>query len=298
VSEPRSGKYSVPVVQSTFRILEELSRAEALGVSELAERTRIPKSTVFRILNTLHDLGYLVRDSERTYMVSFALAQLGSNEGTSTGLRNLALPYMLDLRKQYGETVNLGVLNLDKVMYAEVVPSEFALRLQETRGATVLIHASALGKAILAFSPPGLVRTLIQGRKLELVTQNTICDTGEFMMELKRVRATGFAFDRGETSLLACCVAAPILSANGIAAAAISISGPASRFNPRKDSAVIASLLQACTEISEKLRSLAVVGVEERRSASGSAAARTTRASRRRAASNSTKLPQRLQVSR
>jgi IclR family acetate operon transcriptional repressor len=213
-------------------------------------------------------------------------------------LRNLALPYMLDLRKQYGETVNLGVLNLDKVMYAEVVPSEFALRLQETRGATVFIHASALGKAILAFSPPGLVKTLIEGRKLELVTQNTICDTDEFMMELKRVRAAGFAFDRGETSLLACCVAAPILGAKGIAAAAISISGPASRFNPRKDSAVIASLLQACSEISQKLRSLAVAGVDEVRSASGASAARTRRAIRRRAAGSSSQPSQRLQVSR
>ena len=297
MNEPRSGKYSVPVVHSTFRILEELSRAEALGVSELAERTRIPKSTVFRILNTLHDMGYLVRDSERNYTVSLALAQLGSNEG-STALRNLALPYMLDLRKQYGETVNLGVMNLDKVMYAEVVPSEFALRLQETRGATVFIHASALGKAILAFSPPGLVRTLIEGRKLEPVTQNTICDTKDFMMELKRVRAAGFGFDRGETSLLACCVAAPILSANGIAVAAVSISGPSSRFNPRKDSPVIASLIQACTEISQKLQSLAVAGVDKRRLPSGSLAVRTTRGSHRRAAGNSTKLSQRLQVNR
>lgn len=298
MSEPRSGKYSVPVVRSTFRVLEELSRAEAVGVSELAERTRIAKSTVFRIVNTLHDMGYLVRDSERNYMVSFALAQLGSNEGTSTALRDLALPYMLDLRKQYGETVNLGVLNLDKIMYAEVVPSEFAVRLQETRGATVLIHASALGKAILAFSPPGLVKTLIQGRKLELVTQNTICDTNQFMTELKRVRAAGFAFDRGETSLLACCVAAPILSANGVAACAISISGPASRFNPRKDSPVIASLLQASTEISQKLQSLAVAGTDARRPTSGSSPATTARRIRRRAGGKSTKLPQRLKVSR
>lgn len=265
MSEARRSKYSVPVVRSTFRILEELSRAEALGLSELTERTRIPKSTVFRILSTLLDMGYVVRDGERNYVVSFALAQLGSNEGSSTVLRNLALPYMLNLRNQYGETVNLGVLNLDRIMYAEVVPSEFALRLQETRGASVLVHASALGKAILAFSPPDLVENLIHGRKLEVVTQNTICDPDEFLAELKRVRAAGFALDRGETSLLARCVAAPILDANGVAAGAVSISGPSSRFNPRKDAPVIASLLQACTEVSQKLQALAVAGAERRR---------------------------------
>jgi DNA-binding IclR family transcriptional regulator len=287
MSEMRSGKYSVPVVQSTFRILEELSRAEALGISELAVCTRIPKSTVFRILSTLHEMGYVVRDSDRNYLVSFALAQLGSNEGSSSAaLRNVALPYMLDLRKQYGETVNLGVLSLDKIMYAEVVPSEFALRLQEMRGATVFVHASALGKAILAFSAADLVRNLIEGRKLEIVTPNTICDANEFIAELKRVRAAGFAFDRGETSLLARCVAAPILEANGVAMGAISISGPSSRFNPRRDSPVIASLLQACTEVSQKLQALANAGADRRRSA---VTTKTAKAARRRRASDSTK---------
>jgi DNA-binding IclR family transcriptional regulator len=265
MSEVRRGKYSVPVVRSTFRILEELSRVEALGLSELTERTRIPKSTVFRILSTLLDMGYVLRDDGRNYMVSFALAQLGSNEGSSTALRNVALPYMLDLRQQYGETVNLGTLNLDKVIYAEVVPSEFAVRLQETRGASVSVHASALGKAILAFSSNDFVENLVLRRKLENVTQNTISNPDEFMAELKRVRAAGFAFDRGETTLEARCVAAPILDANGVAAGAVSVSGPSSRFNPRKDSPVTASLLRATSEISQKLQALSPSAADKRR---------------------------------
>lgn len=253
MSDTRRSKYTVPVVRSTFRILEELSRADALGLSELTKRTRIPKSTVFRILSTLLGMGYVVRDAERNYLVSVTLAQLGTNEGGST-MRHLALPYMLHLRNRYGETVNLGVLNLDKIIYAEVVPSEFALRLQETRGASVAVHATALGKAILAFSAADLVDNLIRGRKLEILTRNTIAEPDEFLAELKRVRAAGVAFDRGETSLLARCVGAPILDANGGAVAAMSISGPASRFNPRKDSPVIASLLQATSEVSQKLQ--------------------------------------------
>ena len=260
MGEIRHGKYRVPVVRSTFQILEELSRVDALGLSEITERTRIPKSTVFRVLSTLLEMGYVVRDERRNYAVSLALAQLGSNEGSSTTLRNLALPYMLELRNQHGETVNLGVLNLDKVMYAEVVPSEFALRLQETRGASVFVHASALGKAILANSPADLVDSLIRRRKLEIMTQNTISDPEEYVAELKRVKSAGFAFDRGETSLLACCVAAPVLDTNGTAVAAISISGPASRFNPRKDSPVIASLLHATGEVSSKLQALSAAG--------------------------------------
>jgi IclR family acetate operon transcriptional repressor len=252
--ETAAGKYTVPVVRSTFRILEELSRAEALGISELAARTHIPKSTVFRILTTLFDMGYVSRDAERNFSMGVAVSRLGSVEADGAALRKLALPYMLDLRNQFGETVNLGVLNFDKVTYIEVVPSEFALRLQETRGATVPMHASALGKAVLAFSPPDLVESLVRGRKFAMLTQNTISDPDDLLLELRRVRNAGYAFDRGEISLLARCVAAPIIDSSRTAVAAVSISGPASRFMPRKESPAIASLLRAAAEISEKLQ--------------------------------------------
>ena len=251
-----NGKYSVPVVRSTFRILEELSRLQTLGLREITLGTGIPKSTVFRILNTLLEMGYVVRDAERNYRVSFSLGRLVSDEANSEALRRLALPYMLDLRDKYGETVNLGARVLDRVTYLEVVPSEFALRLQESRGASVPAHASALGKAILAFSPQRLVEDLIRGRKLEIVTQNTISDPDELIAEIKRIRALGYAFDRGEGSLLAKCIGAPIVDGRGTAIAAMSISGPASRFNPRKDSPVIGSLLHATSELSKKFGQL------------------------------------------
>ena len=246
------GKYSVPVVRSTFRILEELSRVEALGLKEITQGTDIPKSTVFRILSTLLDMGYVIRDADRNYRISLALGKLVSAEASDEALRRIALPHMLDLRDKYGETVNLGVRHFYKVTYLEVVPSEFALRLQESRGISVFAHASALGKAILAFSPHDLVEDMVRGHKLEIVTQNTICDPDEFIAEIKRIRALGYAFDRGEGSLLATCIGAPIVDAHGTAIAAMSISGPSSRFNPRKDSPVIGALLQATAELSRQ----------------------------------------------
>lgn len=246
-------KYSVPVVRSTFRILQELGRAELLGLSEITQRTGISKSTVFRILSTLLELGYVLRDASRNYRISPTLAQLAGEEAAGEALRRLALPHMLHLRDEYGETVNLGVRSFDKVTYLEVVPSEFALRLEEVRGASVPVHASSLGKAILAFSPRSAVENLVRGRPLERITPNTICDPDELLAELKRVKNAGFAFDRGEGSVLAICVGAPILDAQGNAIAALSISGPAQRFRPKRDSPVIASLLNVTTEISRNL---------------------------------------------
>jgi DNA-binding IclR family transcriptional regulator len=242
-------KYSVPVVRSTFRILEELSRSERLGLREITQDTGIAKSTVFRILSTLVELGYVQRDVERGYRITLALSHLVSDEAANEELRRLAHPVMLSLRDHYGETVNLGVQSMDKVTYLEVVPSEFALRLQESRGASVPAHASALGKAIMAFNPPNSVLEQLKGHSLEKVTKHTIADREELFAELKRVRNAGYAFDRGEGSMLAVCVGAPILDANGLAIAAMSISGPASRFNPKKDSDVIRSLVAGTAEI-------------------------------------------------
>jgi DNA-binding IclR family transcriptional regulator len=246
-----TSNYSVPVVRSTFRILEALSRAQHLGLGEVVQVTGIPKSTVFRILSTLVDLAYVTRDGNRNYRISPSLSNLVSDEAITEELRRLALPHMLELRDKYGETVNLGIQQLDKVTYLEVVPSEFALRLQESRGASVPAHASALGKAILAFSPQDLIDKFIHNHRLERVTEHTLTDPDELVAELKRVRHTGVAFDRGEGSLLAVCIGAPVLNANGNAIAAMSISGPASRFNPKKDSPVIASLVKKTTVLSQ-----------------------------------------------
>ncbi len=248
----------VPVVRSTFRILEELAKSGPLGLHEVTQRSGISKSTVFRILTTLTQLGYVVRDSERNYYASRAMNDLVSSEASMEAIRRAALPRMLELRDVYGETVNLGQLELDKVVYIEVVPSEYALRFHERPGSTIFVHASGLGKAILAFSDQALVESLLSGRELPLSTRNTITDAGELKVELKRIREAGFAFDRGETATMATCVAAPILNASKRAIAALSVSGPTSRFNPRKDSPIIESLLKAAADISKGLQAVAL----------------------------------------
>lgn len=244
----------VPVVKRAFQILEELASSGTLGLHEITRRTKIPKSTAFRVLTTLHTLGYVVRDAQRNYSPGSRLVDLAGDHGGREMLRRAALPWMVKLRNESGETVNLGQLQLDKVVYVEVAPSEFALRLSERPGATVAPHASALGKAILAFSAPGLAEDLLGTEELVRFTRNTITKPAALREELRRVRDRGYAFDKGETSTLATCVGAPILGDSGLAIAAMSISGPTSRFNPRRDAPIIESLLRATAEISKVLR--------------------------------------------
>jgi DNA-binding IclR family transcriptional regulator len=242
-------RYLVPVVNSTLKILEELSHEGALSLNEVTSKTGIAKSTVFRILTTLVYNGYVLRNA-REYYVSPKLGSLANSTATIEGLRAAAMPYMLTLRDDFGETVNLGQLSLDKVVYLEVVPSEYALRFSERAGASAPAHATALGKAILAFSPSELVDSLVTKRDLTRYTRNTITDAEELRKELKRVRERGYALDKGEVSTLASCVAAPVVDGHGVAFAALSISGPTSRFNPRKDPRVVEALVEAARMVS------------------------------------------------
>ncbi len=244
----------VPVVQGTFKILEELAKSGPLPLNEVTRHTGMSKSTVFRILATLESLGYVFRDTARTYCVTTALSDLVTSEALTEILRRAAMPHMLELRNTFGETVNLGQIVSDKVVYIEVVPSEYALRLHERAGASVHVHASALGKAILGFSDDDFAHSMLSGRELPPVTENTITRLDKLLAELKRVRERGYAIDREETSPLATCVAAPILDASGSAIGAISISGPSSRFNPRKGAPVIESLMRAGAAVSKQVR--------------------------------------------
>ncbi len=247
-------RYLIPVVRSTFSVLEAISQAQSLTLNEVIERTGVPKSTAFRILTTLRLLGYLVRDDRRRYYASPRIGSLMSESALADGLTQMSLPHMVRLRDTYGETVNLGRLHQGQVRYVEVVPSEYALRLHETPGATVSLHASALGKAILAFATPGLAESLLRGQELEPLTRATITDANELIAGFEEIRSRGYARDRGEASSLATCVAAPILDAANRPVAAMSISGPTSRFDPPDRAPVIEDLLLAVSDISRQLR--------------------------------------------
>jgi IclR family acetate operon transcriptional repressor len=245
-----STRYLVPVLQSAFRLLEEVSRAGALTLQEAVLRTGIPKSTVFRIFSTLQHLGVLIRDeSEKSYRLGYGVPGLLTAGEDLETLRRAALPQMIRLRDRFGETVNLGKLQHDKVVYLEVVPSESALRFSERPGATVAVHASSLGRAILAFSPAAVVDGLIAGRPLAALTARAITAEPELRRELELVRRQGYSLEVEETALQAVCVGAPILGRNGEAVAALSLSGPIHRFRPQEDPQIVTALREAAAEI-------------------------------------------------
>jgi IclR family acetate operon transcriptional repressor len=252
---PSATRYVIPVVRNTFQIINELAQNASLTLNEAARRTGIPKSTAFRILATLLHLGVAVRDPEqKTYRLGRMLGEMTRERETMESLRRIALPHMLKLRNAFGETVNLGQLQHDTVVYIEVVPSEYALKLSERPGATVWALSTALGRCILAFSPPSLVESLIRGRELPALTPFTITDPVKLAREFKKVRAQGYAVEVEESALQATCVGVPILNAEECAIAALSISGPTHRFRPAQDDSIALALIEAVRQIEREFR--------------------------------------------
>ena len=247
-------RYLVPVVVSTFRLLDRLSGHTTASLHELSTTTGIPKSTVFRLLATLQHLDIVKRDEiSKVYRLSAKSPGQILGLPSTEALRRAALPRMLALRNEFGETVNLGYLQHDRVVYIEVVPSEFALRLSERPGASVEAYCTALGRSILAFSPEGEAASILGQKMLPRVTPHTMVDPQLILHELAKIRQQGYAIETEEGALQATCLGAPVLDAEGLAVAALSISGPTYRFSPLSNKKLLRALRRATREIGASL---------------------------------------------
>jgi IclR family acetate operon transcriptional repressor len=183
----------------------------------------------------------------------------------------VAEPYLERLHRVSGDTVNLAVWRGRAVVYLEVLPSPRPLRFVEAPGSRAPLHATALGKAIAAHLPRAEVAAVARASGLPRFTARTVTSLPRLFLELRRVRARGYAVDREEQAAGAVCIAAPVFDRGGIAGA-LSIAAPAARMDARRLERLIPELAAACGRISHRLGHRAT-GEEARRLAAGSAAA-------------------------
>jgi IclR family acetate operon transcriptional repressor len=195
-----------------------------LGISELSRRSGLPKSTTARLAAELTTHGFLERAAGSDLKLGNKLFELGELASGQRKLREVALPYMADLRQVSRQTVHLAVLVDTDVMYVEIVRSRNAPRMPSEVGGRLPAHAAGVGKALLAFSPEPVVQAVLD-RGLPAVGPRTITAPGLLLRELRRVRDSGIAYESEESGYGVGCAASPILGADGIAVAALSISG-------------------------------------------------------------------------
>jgi IclR family transcriptional regulator, acetate operon repressor len=205
---------------------------EGLGVSELARRANLPKSTVSRIAADLVAQRFLDRDGDKLYL-GVRLFELAQSVEQPRRLRHFALPVMAELRDATGQTVNLAVLEGADVVFVAIVRREPTSKPLSRIGGRLPAHATALGKAILAFSPQEVIERILQGG-LEMRTPHTITGPTALQRELADVRRLGVATEKEECANDRACAASPILGHGGAPIAAISVTGSVSDVVPER----------------------------------------------------------------
>lgn len=241
--------YAVPMVMKTMRVFEAFSASGPhLSLTEVMHLCNLPKASTYRILETLRDCGYLSRNRHGLYRLTFRLLDVAGVAQRHNRLRQVALPFLERLRRTTGETVNLGMIEGDEVIYADVLESSHSLRMVPRVGATAPMHATALGKSIAArlprSEPP---RT---GRRR--FTERTITAEQAFEEELQRVRERGYAIDEQEEAGDCTCVGAAIVDGGGRILGAVSVSAPTSRLAPSRIARVGREVRDCARTISEQ----------------------------------------------
>ncbi|MGD9867515.1 MAG: IclR family transcriptional regulator [Hyphomicrobiales bacterium] len=243
-------------VVKAFAVLEAVANSDRpLGVTELATATRLSKSNVHRLLDTLSHLDFIRRDDrERKYSCTLKIWELANCVVGRLDVQELSAPYMRDLARLTGETVHLSVLDLAQfeVVYIDKIESTaHPVRAYTHVGGRAPAYCVATGKALLAFVPEqDLIRI---AEKLHPHTPFTFTEFGGLQRELRAVQENGYAINRGEWRRHVRGVAAPLRDRTGQVTAAIGISGPAERLSEDYMAEAGATLKQFAMRISSEL---------------------------------------------
>lgn len=224
-------------------------RHTRLTLSELARRTRLPLTTVHRIVGEATRWGALERFADGTYGVGLRLWEVATHAARAVPLREAALAQMEDLYEATHENVQLAVRQGLDVVYIERLTGRDAVPVRTRIGGRFALHASGVGVVLLAYAPSE-VQDSVLGGPLRAWTTSTVTDPGTLRSHLAAVRRDGYAIRVRQVTTDAVAIAAPVRGADGNVVAALSIVAhadgePAVSFLP--------ALLAACRSISRTL---------------------------------------------
>lgn len=244
----------VQSVERAFAVLSAVADGP-VGVTEVAARTGLAKSTAARILATLEREGAVEQESGGTrYRLGPRITTLAAGLRDRRGLVAIAHPTLVDLAAETGEASGLSVPDGRTAHYVDQVDSPNPVQVRDWAGTRIPMHAVSSGQVFLAhLPPPSLARFLAE--PLERFTPATLTDAGALLERLREVRRDGHAWVREELEAGIASVAAPVAGPDGEVVAAIHVHGPAYRFPPAGGEAAIAAAVRgAAARVGARLR--------------------------------------------
>jgi DNA-binding IclR family transcriptional regulator len=252
--KPKARRMRLSSVANSIRLTKAFSEHQnEMGISALAARLGLAKSTVHRLASTLVEYDILEQNRETgKYRLGLALFELGALVRRNMDTASQAQGDIHTLAEATGETIQLAILDHLSVLYIRVRESRQAVRMSSGLGSRAPAHCTSVGKALLAYQPPEIIKAVIEAG-LKRYTPNTITDGDLLMQELASVRARGYAIDDEEIEEGLRCIAAPIRDHTGQVVSAISVAAPVQRMSKKTVQTTIPSVVAAATAISRRL---------------------------------------------
>ena len=241
-------------VVTAANILEKIADHDKMRAQELAKELDLNRSTVHRMLYTLQILGYVGKQDDGYYRLTFHLFEIGNSVLHNRDLIDSARRSLLQLSTDTGYTVNHAVLFEDETLYVDKASPPSYLQLDRSIGETEPSHCTPVEKSLLAFQSKEEQKRILDSIELPSLTPYTITDRDELEKELAAVRERGYAVDNQELALELRCLAAPVLLADRRLVSAVSISGAADRLLPEMIPELLPKLQQTVRTISQNMQ--------------------------------------------
>jgi DNA-binding IclR family transcriptional regulator len=240
-------------IERTFAVLRAIAEGgESAGVSEVARRSGLAKSTTSRILASLDELGMIDRLDDR-YVIGQGLAALTAEARPGAALRDVARPYLVDLADEFGESVALAVADGDEMVYIDTQISEGVVQVRDWTGERFPLHTTAAGLVLLADRSNAEVDRYGRG-ELEVFTDQTVASLTALRERVRQVRREGVAWTLAEFDDEINGIAAAVHDDAGAVVGAVNVSGPVYRFpGDRPGEEIVAALTAACAQITSRL---------------------------------------------
>jgi len=246
--------YQIASLEKGIRVLELLSDQNELTVSSVAAQLGFNRAASHRFLATLRDLGYVEKNENNRYHLTFKIMEIGMKVANRFEIRTAARGYMQELSRAFNETVNLGYWKGQKILHLDKIDSLEILRIDTPLGSWAPAYCTALGKSILAYLPADELEEYLKGVKLVPHSPRTITSKKQLRQELIKILQQGYALDDEELSLGLRCVAAPVFDHTGHVRYALSVSAPSSRMTREVIEKVQQRIRDVCQRLSARLR--------------------------------------------
>lgn len=229
----------VDVGKKMFTVLEALTEnpKNPPTLEEVTRSVGFAKTTVYRLLNTMREIGYVDQiPANGGYVLSQKFFELSRSTVLHQYLVPMARPWLEQMSLRTNTTVSLGVLDQGSLLYLAVIESQDPYRYAQKPGDYYYAHATAMGKCLLAYLPEQEIDAIIRTRGLPKIAKNTITTGTQLLSVLAEIRRDGFSVNAEENAEGVICVGAPVWGPEGPPVAAVSVSAPMIRMQGVLDS--------------------------------------------------------------